>query len=116
MNPGVEHFMKYDYVGAPWAHILLAGGNGGLSLRNVRKTLLIIHKFEYKPIVHGNEDLYFCRFMAEVGGVVPTTGEGMKFSVETMFYDKPVGIHAAEKYISAEQLQIIFDKSKLGKR
>lgn len=33
LRPGIEEFLKWDYVGAPWPFDM-RGGNGGLSIRN----------------------------------------------------------------------------------
>jgi len=58
----VDHFLQYDYVGAPWVRGIpddIAVGNGGLSLRTTRVMLWII---DHVPFKEGYvEDLYFAR-------------------------------------------------------
>ncbi len=40
---GIEEFLKYDYVGAPWK-LNFRGGNGGLSIRNPAAMIEAIDK------------------------------------------------------------------------
>lgn len=43
LRSGVEEFLQYDYVGAPWK-LNFKGGNGGLSLRNPAAMLEALDK------------------------------------------------------------------------
>lgn len=43
LRPGIEEFLKYDYVGAPWT-VNTRGGNGGLSIRNPKAMLKAIEE------------------------------------------------------------------------
>ena len=58
----IDHFLQYDYVGAPWVRGIpddIQVGNGGLSLRSVRVMRWII---EHVPFKEGYvEDMYFAR-------------------------------------------------------
>lgn len=110
LRKGLEMFENLDYCGAPWIHRMMprVGGNGGLSIRNKAKTLETIHKFHYNPMAHGNEDVYYSLNMA---GSKADKNIGMKFSVETMFFPKPIGLHAADKWISEDQLTEILTNS-----
>lgn len=58
----VDHFLQYDYVGAPWVRGIpgdIQVGNGGLSLRTTRVMRWII---DHVPFKEGYvEDMYFAR-------------------------------------------------------
>jgi hypothetical protein len=101
---GIEEFLKYDYIGAPWP-FQEHGGNGGLSLRTKQVMLDITKALKYNMSVHGNEDIYFCNYMNSnnMTGLAPRS-ECLRFSVETIFYPDPIGIHAADKYLPKEQV------------
>lgn len=104
----VDDFMDWDYTGAPWGHFNMLGGNGGLSLRTTKKMIEVIDLIPYDKARDGNEDLYFCKFLPRVGGKIAPKEIAQQFSVETIFYPTPVGCHAPEKYLSKQQLQILF--------
>ena len=58
----VDHFLRYDYVGAPWVRGIPADvrvGNGGLSLRSVHVMRWIIANVPFKEGYV--EDMYFAR-------------------------------------------------------
>lgn len=107
LRNGIENFIHYDYVGAPWKHIHLKGGNGGLSIRNPYVMKYVCENFNYNESVDGNEDIYFCKHIngwANVAGME----DACKFSVETMFYPTPIGCHAPEKYLNEFELNILY--------
>lgn len=104
----VEDFLMYDFVGAPidpnlGAPGFNAGFNGGLSLRNRSMTLDIIKATSWKEEIDKSdhpddpkirfEDQWFYGKMKEIGARLPTIETANKFSVETMWYDRPVGYH-----------------------
>ncbi len=105
----VDGFMQYDYVGAPWVHIKMEGGNGGLSLRTVDMMEKICSKHNYNQVIDGNEDLFFSRHLLAEGGTTPPKHIAQRFSVETIFFDKPVGIHAAWKHLKENEFKLIMD-------
>lgn len=104
----VEDFFEYDYVGAP-VHERFHDNledrfmNGGLSLRNRETTLKVIESF--LPFSHLDndifefEDQFFVRRIREIGGNLPTREVAMQFSVESVYYPTPLGIHQAERYL-----------------
>lgn len=100
----IYDFMKYDYVGAPWVGESDICGNGGLSLRRKSKMLEVINDKNYHYNVdknsYCNEDVYFCYYPNIYS---PKRDIAKTFSVETYYYDKPVGIHKAFKYLNEEQ-------------
>jgi len=90
----IYDFLEYDYVGAPWNHRNF-GGNGGLSLRKKSKMLESINDKSYIsniPNSYYHEDGYFCDYPYIN---TPHKDIAKKFCVETVFYDKSVGIHKA---------------------
>lgn len=97
-KPIPNKFLSYSYVGAPWMesmpHVKLAGevGNGGLSLRNKKDMVYIIDNLTMNPLL--NEDVYFSAGCNFFNLSKPDTEEAKEFSVETVFYEDPVGLHA----------------------
>lgn len=97
---GVEDFLQYDYIGAPWmvpTHGLDVG-NGGLSLRNVSLMLDITET--YPPGLNEHEDVYFARcfgMMLRVGKTVrlPSPHVAASFAYETGMPPAltPFGVH-----------------------
>lgn len=110
LRHGLEKFEHYDYIGAPWLHRNMPriGGNGGFSLRAKDKTLEVISKFHYNNAAHGNEDVFYSLNMK---GNVADKNIGMQFSSETIYFPKPIGIHAIDKYLTKEQITTILTNS-----
>lgn len=111
LRAGIEQFTKWDYIGAPWGHFTMLGGNGGLSIRNPQKMRDIIGRYKYNSVLHGNEDVYFCKHLPLVNGKIAPRDIAMQFSVETIFFPKPIGIHAAEKYLKREEYETILKQA-----
>lgn len=109
----VEDFLQYDFVGAPVdsSRNLGFGYNGGLSLRNRAMMLDIVRTHDWEEERHGDhshgnvdyEDQWFSKVLRELplkadgspGARLPSTEEAMRFSVETIWYDRPLGYHQA---------------------
>lgn len=97
-KPIPDKFLKYSYVGAPWMktlpHVTFAGevGNGGLSLRSKRAMIHIIDNLIMPPQL--NEDVFFSTGCNLLNLIKPTTEEAKEFSVESVFYEDPIGLHA----------------------
>ncbi len=107
---GLESFLKYDYVGAPWTRknlncysIPLNIGNGGFSLRRRDKMLQIIDGLPFQN--EQAEDLYFANGFEKFGGTLPSLWIKKRFSVEHIYYKKPLAVHAP---------WLSFDENKLG--
>jgi len=100
----IEPFLKYDYVGAPWAHRhygVLEVGNSGLCLRNTRKMLELIQYGDNLQSVVPN-DLFFSLLCIKYKCKVPTVEEAKVFSVESIFYPDPCGFHKPDLGIFPE--------------
>lgn len=107
LRGGVDEFLSYDFIGAPLYHIPFPAMNGGLSIRTTQKMLDICATVKYVESKHGNEDIFFCNQLVKMDGKFPSKETAMKFSVETIFYHKPFGIHAANKWMNESQMKII---------
>ena len=98
LRDGIEEFLKWDYIGA-WIKNIPGCMNGGLSIRNPKVMYEICTKFPYQGMaVDGNEDIYFCNRMRELGYKMPDKETCNRFSVETEFAYGSVGYHAINKY------------------
>jgi hypothetical protein len=91
LRNGVDEFIEYDYIGAPWTKPKENRfvGNGGLSLRT-KKTMLDIsenHK-DYEPRW---EDIFFVKWLED--NHLPNIETAMRFSVENIFHPQPFGLH-----------------------
>lgn len=111
------NFIDYDYVGAPWvesAYGPIGLGNGGLSLRKkskmiellkykeIAKTKKLDNKYgEYPP-----EDRFFCGYYTDhiYNIKKPSVDEATNFSVETIYNNKPFGIHKCWNNLSPNEL------------
>jgi hypothetical protein len=99
---GIDAFLEFDYVGAPWMHALLSRddtgpvGNGGLSLRKKRAMLEILARHEREPDLQ--EDQYFSRWLYRDGYRMPSLTTASLFSTETIFQPESLGLHKAWLY------------------
>jgi hypothetical protein len=97
----INDFIKYDYVGAPWAFNNQVG-NGGLSLRKKSVILNVLDK--YNPYEYdGLEDTYYAKYITNK----PTFEEAKLFSVETVFSEKSFGIHKCWNHLHPSQISEI---------
>jgi hypothetical protein len=104
IKSGIDEFLKYDYVGAPWLkpkeNSLV--GNGGLSLRTVRKMEEICHKYG-----NSDEPLEDIFFMTHLKDNVADFETAKRFGVEDVPYPTPLGIHLSKKLDSTIFKQIL---------
>ena len=113
LRTGIEEFLQYDYVGAPWK-FAEHGGNGGLSLRTVNIMKRICEANQYRgEALDGNEDIFFSNIMfhMKMGNLAPRE-VCEKFSCETIFKLGTLGVHAIEKYLTKEQCETILNQYK----
>lgn len=109
LRSGIDEFLDYDYVGAPWRKPKEGQwvGNGGLSLRNVAKMKEICYN---NPVTEQIwEDIYFMKHMKGVG--VADIETAMKFSMEDVFSPNPLGVHNPIRHIGPEQLKRVLYKN-----
>jgi hypothetical protein len=99
---GIEEYLKYDFIGAPWANghgkkSTLGFGNGGFSIRNVKLSYNLLHS-KYKDKINLkkkiNEDIYFSNaFDKFFNENLPTLEIAKSFSIEHIISDNPIGGH-----------------------
>jgi hypothetical protein len=99
----INDFMEYDYVGAPWQNRKV--GNGGLSLRKKSKMLEIIKIFGPSE---QNEDVYFS-LQHNIYLKKPTFEKSKKFSVESVYFKQPFGVHNPWRYIR-DKIHFLIDE------
>jgi hypothetical protein len=130
IREGVEDFIKYDYVGAPWADVpdnnYLKNnvnpemvGNGGLSLRTKSKMIEVAEKYPneknilfYKNILFIPEDVFFCKCLSKDATVtLPSKEEAVKFASEEMCCMDSLGCHKIWVYHDANVIASFFEKA-----
>lgn len=115
---GIEKYLKYDYVGAPWIDTIEnlyiknninkeLVGNGGFSLRNVSMMKKICKEFvdKKKTLFFNNllelpEDCFFSKYVLLKGGKIANNEEASYFSSEEIYNKHCIGIHKIWQYNS----------------
>lgn len=90
-----EHFFRFAYVGAPWAHWANAVGNGGFSLRRMETMRRLLSANGENPQAEP-EDLWYSFRLHD--WEVPEPGCASSFSVENIWCDTAVAIHQIEAF------------------
>jgi hypothetical protein len=96
-------YKDYGFIGAPCK--IKEMRNGGFSLRKKSIMIKIIkhHQSIYNnSIVTVNEDKFFTNIYRNICKPV-SYDLGLKFSVEQFYYNNPLGIHKAWRYLSKEK-------------
>lgn len=109
VRPGVDKYIDYDFVGAPWAdsaeNVELKQritsnlvGNGGLSLRSVEWMIRVCETYDgretfYHNLIRMPEDVYFVKYLSELGANIPSAQEASFFAVEQIINTKALGFH-----------------------
>jgi hypothetical protein len=112
---GIEEFLQYDYIGAPWAEHLAVSpccrvGNGGLSLRRKCAMLEIARNANPDFKLFAPEDVFFCVNMnlcnVQHPGkfALPSLQCASHFSVESIYYSDPLGLHKVWEHLPADQV------------
>lgn len=91
LRKGIEEFLDYDYIGAPWLKPKENSyvGNGGLSLRT--KDVMLKIAEEHTDDNDPQEDIFFIKYLN--GYNVADIKTAMKFSVEDVYFPNPLGLH-----------------------
>lgn len=123
VKPGVEEYLEYDWVGAPWPrtkNLIDIGvtsfvGNGGLSIRNIQYMIditmdessckNILFNYNIQPIP---EDVYFSIEIAKKNGNVPTEEKAKDFASEMILFKNSIGIHKPWGYFKLEDIIEMF--------
>ena len=81
LQEGIDRFVGYDYIGAPWVHRNRQVGNGGFSLRTKTFCLNVCSRFTRPRGM--NEDVFFATLAKEVHGNVADYETACAFSCES---------------------------------
>jgi hypothetical protein len=109
LRSGIDEFLDYDYIGAPWRKPKEGSyvGNGGLSLRTRNVMLEISVTNKIKEVIW--EDIYFVKYLKGRG--VADIETAKRFSMEDVYSPNPLGVHYPIKYIEPELLKkVLFKK------
>ena len=104
LRKGIEEFLEWDYVGAPWK-FQRHGGNGGLSIRNPKVMHEICCTHVWTPGM-AYEDVWFCNIMYGKYDLAPRA-ICEKFSVETIFQLGTLGYHNIDGYLTRREVKEI---------
>ena len=110
-QPIPDIFFQYAYVGAPWTgypndwpdnpQVRVGNklvGNGGYSLRNVKRMIELCEQFPKPPRLGEDVHLTNCLHNSEV----PSVDLAKEFSVEWVYYPNPCGLHQSWRFHSLE--------------
>ena len=108
LRSGIDEFLEYDYIGAPWRKPKenKMVGNGGLSLRTVAKMVEICDKYKDEELMW--EDIYFVKYIDEGLADIEVAN---KFSMEDVYSPNPLGVHLPIKHIETYLLKEVLFKN-----
>lgn len=111
LRPGIEKFLQYDYVGAPFLNPKLygvngKGGNGGLSLRGRDAMIKTIENIPFNKKIDHHEDYYFSKYVDRFGKLAPKDICEI-FSVEGVFALGTLGYHQIENFLHEDEIDLI---------
>ena len=109
LKKGIDQFLTFDYIGAPWPHRRNQIGNGGFSLRDKNKCIKICKLYPYKNNSH--EDVYFSRYMRTINANLPDFKTACSFSCELIPTNViPLGVHQFVDNIKCSSFHETFEK------
>jgi hypothetical protein len=93
----LSDFLSYDYIGSKWPRhrpvgLLIDGGNGGLSLRDWKKSYECLLRFPPESWT-GGEDGYFAFHIDLMGGKVGRDADCSQFCTQYEFLYRSLGAH-----------------------
>ena len=98
---GLEKYLKYDYIGAPWPNREV--GCGGFSIRKKSEMIKICKQHSYQSDINESEDIFFSKHAKNKAPFeIAKT-----FCVEHVFYDNPIAIHRPG--LNSKNLSLLFD-------
>lgn len=128
LHAGIEPFLQYDFVGAPWHEgnerwrgllrdMLPEGvGNGGFSLRGVEASKEVVRKFGGESPDTEQEDMFFAINMRRLGFSIAPRVVAYQFCVEVACMDVPqpkqhFALHATWYYAARYDLKRMLDET-----
>jgi hypothetical protein len=128
LKPGIDRFMKFDYIGASWVDSVANEyiksnitedlvGNGGFSLRTNELMIQVCDVFVkeknwlfYKNITQIPEDVYFIYGLKKLGTAkLPTHKDGTEFASEEVCNMASLGVHKLWSYHISDITQTYFN-------
>lgn len=110
LKEGVDEFLSFDYVGAPWPHRRNQVGNGGFSLRS--KAFCLRTCDSVKRPVGMNEDVYFSTNGALQKADIADYDTACRFSCENVKTTTlPLGVHQCVHNIHVPDLDQQFEEN-----
>jgi len=101
----LNDWLEWDWVGAPWGPTIQFGGNGGLSLRKVSRILEVLGKWKRRKGDGALEDLWLAQRLESLDGSrLPNATISKRFSVESVWDDRPMGYHVGWLGVHHEQI------------
>lgn len=94
----VEDYFEYDLVGAPINAVYGSGYNGGLSIRNPRLFLQVVRETDFLTSGQKFEDQFFYDELRKRGVQMASEDVAKTFSVETIYYETPLGYHQPQRW------------------
>ena len=89
----LDDWLKYDWVGAPWAVDRRFGGNGGLSMRRVSSIMTVL-RHQQRLNNSEPEDVWLTERLGHLpNSQVANGSESLDFSSESIWVDRPMGYH-----------------------
>lgn len=110
LRTGIEEFLEWDHVGAPWK-FQQHGGNGGLSLRNPQVMHKLCTENHWNPGM-AYEDVWFSNLMYGSYDLAPRV-VCEKFSVETIYQLGTLGYHNIGGYLTHREVDKIMKQYEL---
>lgn len=107
LRSGIEEFLNYSFVGAPWKESFKGntpdrrGGNGGISVRDVKSHIQVLKTKKRPPVTW--EDVWFSHNLPNVAPYEVCKN----FSTESVFQLGTMCAHAIDKHLTKEQCQMI---------
>ena len=132
IRPGVDLFLPFDYIGAPWAdderntyikENISANmvGNGGLSLRNIDRMIHVCRQQEENSAElfwHNRnrvpEDVFFVKWLARLNAKLPTYAQAVAFSSEETIDMSSIGFHKIWAYNAPKDVSAYFKHALLS--
>lgn len=112
LKEGVENFIDYDYIGAPWPHYNNEVGNGGFSLRDLNFCIQLCkhHKISGEG-VESHEDVFFNKYSKLYICNVANYETACEFSCENIpTKTLPLGVHSKIHNILIPNIDEVFKK------
>ncbi len=127
LQKGVEKFLSWDYIGAPWVDTQENAyikqhvnpelvGNGGLSLRSIRAMIDITtscndqkKQLFYHNLIRIPEDVYFVKQLVAQDYKVAPHSVAAQFASEQIMTPSCLGIHKCWAYVAPEKVQYYFN-------